>query len=201
MSAMELLKKLLLVAAVADVIANVVGVGEREDDEIVSFAIAKCARARGLGLFVFRLSVNNRGGRFAGIFAHAFPNAHHVAAGRIDDLAAAIFDLLQDRQFRSESGHDNDVVRLQIGYLRLLIMSGQILDAQRSNLLIDLRIVNDFPDDKKPAIFKNFARGVSEINGAFYPIAKAKLLGQAHGRLTRLNDSAGTPNLVDNVAQ
>src|ERR1700730_1171423 len=98
MRAVKFLKKLLLVATVTDVIANVVGVGKREDDEIVSLAIAKRARTGRLGLFVFRLSMNDGSSRFARIFAHAFPNAHHVAASGVHDLAATIFDLLQDRQ-------------------------------------------------------------------------------------------------------
>src|ERR1051325_5176812 len=37
---------------------------------------------------------------------------------------------------------------------------GQIFDAERRDLLIDLRVVNDLPDDKKTAILEHFARRV-----------------------------------------
>src|ERR1019366_483151 len=113
----------MLTAAMPDVIANVIGVGKREDDEIMSLAVAECARARRFRFLVFGFSVNNGSRRFAGVLAHALPNAHHVATSGIDDLAAAILDLLQDRQFGSESGNDDNVVRLQIRNLRLLVLS------------------------------------------------------------------------------
>ena len=64
-----------------------------------------------------------------GIFADPFPNAHDVAASGIDDLAAAIFDLLQNGKLGSESGQDDDVVGLQFGDVGLLVLSGQVLDA------------------------------------------------------------------------
>ena len=117
----EFFEERLLVAAVADVIANVIGVRQREHDEIMSFAIAERARAGRLGLLVLGLAVNDRGGRFAGVFAHAFPHAHDVAAGRVDDLAAAVLDLLLDRQLRSKCRHDDNVVRLQIGNVGLFV--------------------------------------------------------------------------------
>ena len=121
-SAAEFFQKGLLIAAVADVIANVIGVGQREHDEIMTLAIAQRARAGRLGFLVLGLAVNDGSGRFARVFAHAFPNAHHVAASRIDDLATAILDLLLDRQFRSKRRHDDNVVRLQIGNVGLFVL-------------------------------------------------------------------------------
>ena len=64
--------------------------------------VAERARAGRLGLLVLGLAMNDRSGRFARIFAHSFPDAHHVAASGIDDLAAALLDLLLDRQLGSE---------------------------------------------------------------------------------------------------
>ena len=88
-SAAELVQESLLVAAVPDVIANVIGVGQGQNHEVMAFAITEGARAGGLGFFVLGLAVNDRGGRFAGVFAHALPDAHDVAAGGVDDLATA----------------------------------------------------------------------------------------------------------------
>ena len=119
----EFFQKRLLVAAVPDVIANVIGIGERQHDEIMSLAVAERARAGRLGFFVLGLAVNDRRGGFARVFAHPFPDAHDVAASRIDDLAAAILDLLQNRELGAERGHDDDVIRLQIRDVGLLVFA------------------------------------------------------------------------------
>ena len=77
-----------------DVIANVIGVRKRQNDEVMSATIPERARAGGLCFFVFSLAVNDRRGRFARVFAHPLPDAHHVSARGIDNLAAAVLDLL-----------------------------------------------------------------------------------------------------------
>ena len=119
----EFFEKRLLVAAVPDVIANVIGLGEREHDEVMSFAVTERARAGRLGFFVLGLAVNDRGGGFARVFAHAFPDAHDVAASGVDDLAAAILDLLQNGKLGAERGHDDDVVGLQFGDVGLFVLA------------------------------------------------------------------------------
>ena len=129
MSVAETVEKFLFVPAVPDVIADVIGVLESQDNEIMSLAVAQRARAGGLGFFVRSLAVNDRRRRFARIFPDAFPNTHHVAAGRIHDLAAAIFDLLLNGQLGAERRHDHHVVRLQISDVRLLVFPHQVLDA------------------------------------------------------------------------
>ena len=88
-SALEFLQKSLLVAAVPDVIANVVGVGQGQHHEVMAFAVTERARTGGLGFFVLSFAVNDRGGRFAGVFANSLPDTHDVAAGGVDDLATA----------------------------------------------------------------------------------------------------------------
>ena len=94
----------------------------------MSAAVAERARAGGFGLFVFGLAMNDGSSRFACVFTHPLPNAHHVAAGGIDNLAAAILDLLLDRQFGSKRRHDDHVLGAEIGNVRLLIFAGEILD-------------------------------------------------------------------------
>src|SRR6266446_4479106 len=113
------------------------------------------------------LAMDDGSSGLARVFTHSLPNAHDVAASGIDNLAAAILDLLQDRQFGSESRHNYNVIGLEIGNLGLFIVPGQVLDPERCDLLVHLRIVNDFSDDKEPAVFKNFTRSISEVDGAF----------------------------------
>ena len=123
MRAAEFFQKRLLVAAVPDVIANVIGLREREDDEIMSLAIAERARAGRLGFFVLGFAVNDRRGGFARVFAHAFPDTHDVAAGGVDNLAADVLDLLQGRKLGAESGNDDDVIGLEVVDVGLLVFA------------------------------------------------------------------------------
>ena len=94
----------------------------------MSAAVTERAGTGGLCLFVLRFAVNNGGHRLNGIFAHPFPNAHHVAACGINNLAAAILDLLLNRQFGSKCRHDDNVVGAEISDVRLLISAGEIFD-------------------------------------------------------------------------
>src|SRR5204862_6361478 len=66
----ELVEKLLLVAAVPDVIADVISIGEREHDHVMTFSVTQRAWTGRLGFFVFGLAVNDRSHTFARIFAH-----------------------------------------------------------------------------------------------------------------------------------
>ena len=129
--ARKFLQERLLIPAMPDIIANVIRVGQGQNHEVVAFAVAERAGTGGFGFLMFRLAVNDRGGGFTGIFAHAFPDTHDVAAGGVHDLAAAFFNLLLDRQFRSKSRHNHDVFGTKIGDVRLLIFPHQVLDAQR----------------------------------------------------------------------
>ena len=92
----ELIEKLLLVTAIPDVIADVISIGQREHDHVMTLTVTECARTGGLGFFVFGLAMNDRSHTLARIFAHSLPNAHDVAASSVDDLATVILYLLQN---------------------------------------------------------------------------------------------------------
>jgi hypothetical protein len=66
--------------------------------------------------------------------------------------------------------------------------------------MIDLGVVNDFADNKEPAIFENLACGVSEINRALDTVAKAKFFRQAHRGVPHGDDSTRPAHFIDNVA-
>ncbi len=66
--------------------------------------------------------------------------------------------------------------------------------------MIDLRIMNDLPDDEETAIFENFARGVGEVDRTLNAVTKPKLFRQAHGRVTHANDSTCATHFFDNIA-
>src|SRR5256886_12029414 len=66
--------------------------------------------------------------------------------------------------------------------------------------MIDLWVMNNFTDNKQPAILENLARSISEINRALDTVTKAKLFRQAHRRITHGNDPTRAAHLLDNVA-
>src|SRR6266478_5666941 len=66
--------------------------------------------------------------------------------------------------------------------------------------MIDLRVMNDFAHNKKPAILENFARGISEINRALDTVTKPKLFSQPHRGVAHGNDSTRATYFLDNVA-
>src|SRR5207244_13299799 len=66
--------------------------------------------------------------------------------------------------------------------------------------MVDLRVVNDLADDEEPAVFENFARGVSEVDRALNPVTKAELLGETDNGVANFNDPAGATHFVDDVA-
>src|SRR6266850_8312434 len=66
--------------------------------------------------------------------------------------------------------------------------------------MIYLGVVNDLADNEEPALFENFARGVSKIDRALDPVTKAELLGEANGGVADCNDPSGAMHFVDDIA-
>src|SRR5206468_2544881 len=66
--------------------------------------------------------------------------------------------------------------------------------------MIDLRIVNDFPDDKKTAILENLAGCVRQIDCTLDPVAKTKLFCQTHCSIADGDDPARPAHFFHNVA-
>src|SRR5260370_31327973 len=60
--------------------------------------------------------------------------------------------------------------------------------------------MNDLADNKEPAISKDFARSVGEVDRTLDAVAKPELFRQAYGRVTNGKDSAGATNFLDNIA-
>ena len=80
-----------LVAAVADVVADVVDVGEGEHDEVLAVAIlTERAGGGGAGFLVVGLAVDDRGDAVLGVSAHPPPDLHDIAAGGVDHVTTAL---------------------------------------------------------------------------------------------------------------
>ena len=65
--------------------------------------------------------------------------------------------------------------------------------------MIDLGVMNDFADDKEPAIFEDFARGISEIDRALDPVTKTKLFRKTHGGIAHGNHPPSPAHFFDNI--
>ena len=112
--ALELLEELLLVAAIQDVVADVVGFIQVENDEIMTVAVGAGLRSGGLGFLVLGFAVDDAGDGFLGILAHAFPDTHHVAAGRVHQLAALFLELAAGGHFGAERRDDDGIAGVQL---------------------------------------------------------------------------------------
>src|SRR2546423_4073925 len=65
--------------------------------------------------------------------------------------------------------------------------------------MINFRVMNNLADNKKPAIFENFACSIRKIDRALDPVAKTELFRQAHGGIAHGNDSTRPAHLLHNV--
>src|SRR6266849_4472011 len=93
-----------------DVITNVIGFGQSKDDQIMPATTGGRARAGGFGFFMPGLAMNDAGHGIVRVLADALPDAHHVAASRINELAAPGLELFHDGDFGAEGGNDDHVV-------------------------------------------------------------------------------------------
>jgi len=198
--ALELFEEGGLVAALQDVIADVVRLLQREDDEVMAAAADPRLRAGGLGLLMPGLAVNDAGDVILRILADAFPDAHDVAAGRIHKPAAFGFELLPHGDFHPESGNNDNVILLQVGDVRVLFAAGEELDAHRADLIVDLRVMDDFAEDVERLIGEDLPRGIGQVNGPLDAVAKAELLGEPDRQVARCQHIPVAANALDQAA-
>lgn len=127
-SALESGEEFVSVAAVEDVVADVIDLFECEDDEVVPVGGGGLG-AGGHGFFVPGFSVNDAGDVVAGVLADSLPNAHHVAAGGIDDGASDGRDSSSGGDLGSKGRDDDDILGAQQGKFVRLGAAGKRADA------------------------------------------------------------------------
>ena len=184
----------------SDVVADVIGFGEREHHEVMAAAVGRRLRTGGLGFLVPGLAVDDAGDLVLGVLPHALPDAHHVAAGRVHEAAAFVLELLPRRDLRAEGGNDDNVVLLQVLDVRVLLLAGEELDAHGADLVVHLRVVDDFAEDVDRLAGKDLAGGIGQVNGALDAVAKAEFLGQLDGQIAGRKHMAAGANALDQVA-
>jgi hypothetical protein len=145
--ALEFLEKLLFVAAVDDVIADVIGFGEGKDDEVMALAGGGGPGGGGFGFLVPGFAVDDAGDGLVGILAHPFPDAHDVAAGGIHKAAPFLFEEPHGCDLGAEGGDNDDIVGFEVFDAGVLFLAGEELDAHGADLVIDLGVMDDFAEN------------------------------------------------------
>ena len=184
-------EKLHGIAAIFDKIANLSCLVEIKDNEVVSGAVrSKSAGGCCTGFLMHRLSMDDGCHLLDGILPDAFPDAHDIAACCVHDLAAAFPDELNGFDLSAKRRNYHHVGCCQLVNFFSGGPGGEVTDSQRCHLGIDIRIVDDFAEEKNPAVGKNLARGIGQIDGPLDSIAEPELLRETDRCGSRLENTA-----------
>src|SRR5215217_3807446 len=174
------------VAATFDEVADHPRFVHVEYHEIASLRVLHDLACRGLGLLVVVLSVDEGGVAVAGIALDPFPDVQHRSTGGVDQHTANAAKPLEVTNGDTEGGHDHHVVRGDFGEVEpALLFLGEEGNAHGPELLDDMGIVNDFPDQKEPAVGKLGPAFVGVLHGAIHTVAKPELPGQPESEMSR----------------
>ena len=114
------------IAAMNHEIGNGLGVLEIEHNQVMTLLVlSQRARGGGAGFLVRGLAVDDRGHALGGILADALPDAHHIAAGGVDNLAAVGFHRVDHGDLGAERRHDHDILGLEVVEVGIGGMGGQ----------------------------------------------------------------------------
>src|SRR6476620_5150552 len=135
------------VAGTLDVIADHPGFVHVEDHEIAALRIFHDLARRGLGLFVIVLAVDEGGITVPGVALDPLPHVEHRSTGGVDQHAANAAKPLEVANGDAECRHDYYVIRADLGEVELTLrFLGEEGNAHCPKFLVDMGIVNDFPD-------------------------------------------------------
>ena len=187
------------VAAIDDVITNQISFLKRVDHQIMTVLGDRLATG-GHRFLVGSFAMDDTGDRLLGVGAHAFPDAHHITAGGVHKLAALGLELLPNGDFRAERRDDHNITFAQIIDIRRLMGAGQEVNAHLPNLVVYLRVMDDFPQNIERLVREHLARGVGKVDAALDAVAKAEFLRELDGNLTgRAGHFALGPQSIDQI--
>ena len=99
------------------------------------------------------------------VVADVAPDFHDVAAGGIDDLAAALLELVHENGWRAKGRHDDHVLVGQGIVAGVQLEPWQGGDVHVAELAVHFLIVDDFADEEHPLFGKYPAGGVGHLGG------------------------------------
>jgi hypothetical protein len=144
--------------------------------------------------------MNDAGDRFAGILPHPFPHAHHVPASGIHEQTPFFLKPAPRADLGAKGGNDHDVFRAEAAHFLLRGFSRNGDNAQPADLVVDIRVVNDFAEQENAPVGIRAARRVGQVYRPFDPVTKAELLGQPNGQLAGGKNMTTGANLLDQFA-
>ncbi len=184
-----------------DVITHEVGLLQVEDDQVMPMAVGpqRARRCRSCFL-VGRFPMNDAGNLLGSVLAHPLPDAHHVAARRIDNLARAPLYRLDGGDLRAEGWNDHDVAGIQFFDFLVGRMRRKIANSHGGELGIYLRVMDNLSQEGNPAIGENLPRRVGEVDRPLDSVAESELFGQSNNRSTLLEDPSLAANAFHEAA-
>ena len=189
------------VAAIDHVVGHFAGLLEIQHDHKMSGSItAQSPRGCGSRLLMCGLAMNDRSDPLGGILPDAFPDAHHISAGCIYDLATMSLHCVDYGHLGSECWHNDDIISFQVLQVRIGRVCGEMLNAERIHLGIHIRVVNDFTQKKNPLVGKNLPCRIGQIDGPLNAVAKTEFLCQSDSRVPDLKHPALRPDLFHQFA-
>src|SRR5216117_4614802 len=145
----------------------------------------------GLRLLVVALAVDHRGEPVLGVGVYALPHVEYRSAGRVHEHAsdrAQPFEILHgDPEGRkNDDVRRGDLVEVELTVIRPL----QELDPHGLQLLVDVRVVDDFADQEHTALGKLGAGFVRVLDRAVHSVAEPELAGELEGQVADREDVA-----------
>src|ERR1700745_2200208 len=167
----------------ADVIAYVISVSQRQNNKIMTATETERAGCRCFRLFMLSFSMDDGSNLFRSVLPHSLPDAHYIATGCIYNLTTALMNLLQGFQVGTKRRNDDDIVSRQIFDLSLAVLTDEVLNPHCRDLIVHQGIMNNLAQNEQSLVFKDLACGISQIDSSFTPIAESELLRQENSRV------------------
>src|SRR6266545_5369984 len=201
--ACELLEKTLPRSPSFDVFADDPRFIHVADDEVFAPGIFIHLTRRGLRLFVVVLTVDQRGEAISRVHLDALPDVQYRSARRVDEHAANGAQPLEVSYGHAECGQDADVAGGHGAEVELTVPPFgpvQKVDAHGGKLLIDVWVVDDLADQKRPLVGKLRARFVRVLDRAVHAVTEAKLAGEPECQVADLEPVSRLANALDHAA-
>src|SRR5438270_2318139 len=201
--ALELLKKLLPRAPSLDVLAYDTGLVHVPHDEILATGILVHLARRGLRLLVVVLAVDQGGETVARVYLDALPDVQNRSARRVDEHAADGAQPLEIPHRHAERGKNHDVVRAHSTEVEVAIPTFgpvQEREADRGELLIDVRVVDDLANQERALVGELGPRFVRILDRAVHAVTESELTREPECQVADLERVSRLANEIDDPA-
>jgi hypothetical protein len=185
-------------AAAADVVADDLGLRAVANDQVPAAGVLQGLGRRGPGLLVVHLAVDDGGVALLGISLHVLPDVQHGSARRVHHRAAAGLQIEQQAHGDAKRRENHHVPgpegRDGLAGIR------ENADAERTQAVVDLRVVDDLARQVDLAARKAAPCLVGVVDGAVDAIAEAEFAREVDDEPRELVAEPGGLDGRDQVA-